>query len=83
MQYNNKEDILVSYGIINRINKNKIIYSGNINNNSKYSLIFNLNNNKLIGIHKNNPKYYNNGIHFKSIINEFILSIKQIIIKID
>jgi len=76
LQYNNKEDILVSYGIINRINKNKIIYSGNINNNSKYSLIFNLNNNKLIGIHKNNSKYYNNGIYFKSIINEFILRYK-------
>ena len=79
LQYNNIEDIFVSYGIINRIDKNKIIYSGNINKNSKYSLIFNLNNNKLIGIHKNNPKYYNynKGIYFKSIINEFILRYKK------
>ena len=49
---NIKDDILVSYGIIKEINDNELIYSGNINNNSNYSLIFNLNNNKLIGIHK-------------------------------
>ena len=61
----NKEEIFVSYGIIKEINKNEIIYKGNINTN--YSLIFNLNNNKLIGIHKNKNKYYNKGICFNNI----------------
>ena len=35
LQYNDIKNILVSYGIINKINKNQIIYSGNINTNSK------------------------------------------------
>ena len=69
LQYNNMNDILVSYGLIKEINKNKIIYTGNIN--SKYSLIFNLSNNKLIGIHNNHSKYYNNGIFLKYIIKEY------------
>ena len=47
---NINNDISVSYGIIKEINKNEIIYTGNINSN--FSLIFNLNNKKLIGIHK-------------------------------
>ena len=62
------KDLSVSYGIINEINKDNIIYRGNIN--SKYSLIFNLSNNKLIGIHKNNKIYYNHGLFFKSIIKD-------------
>ena len=45
--------------------------------NSKNSFIFNLSNNKLIGIHKNNSKYYNKGIFFKLIINEFIYEYKN------
>ena len=69
LQYNNMNDILVSYGLIKEINKNKIIYTGNIN--SKYSLIFNLSNNKLIGIYNNQSKYYNNGIFLKYIIKEY------------
>ena len=77
LQYNDMKNILVSYGIINKINKNQIIYSGNINTNSKYSLIFNLNNNKLIGIHKNNFKYYNKGINFNSIIHKLIYEYKH------
>jgi len=62
------EDILVSYGIIKEKNKNEIIYNGNIDTN--YSFIFNLNNNKLIGIHKNKTNYYNKGICFNNIIKE-------------
>ena len=69
LQYNNMNDILVSYGLMKEINKNKIIYTGNIN--SKYSLIFNLSNNKLIGIYNNQSKYYNNGIFLKYIIKEY------------
>ena len=63
------KDISVAYGIIKEINKDDIIYTGNIN--SKYSLIFNLSNNKLIGIHKNNSIYYNYGLFFKSIIKDY------------
>ena len=69
LQYNNKEDILVSYGIIKQIIKKKLLYTGNIN--SKYSLIFNLSNNKLIGLHNNKSKYYNIGIFFKHIISDY------------
>ena len=69
LQYNNIKDISVSYGIIKEINKDKIKYKDNIN--SIYSLIFNLSNNKLIGMHKSKSKYYNNGIFFQSIINEY------------
>ena len=65
---NNKNEISVSYGIIKEINKNVIVYSGNIQSN--FSLIFNLNTNKLIGIHKSNSYYYNRGIIFKSISKE-------------
>ena len=76
IQFNNIQDISVSYGIIKYINKNKLIYSGNININYNFSLIFNLSKNKLIGIHKNRTKYYNNGIFLNDIINEFIKEYK-------
>ena len=80
-----KNYILVLYGIIKDINKNEIIYTGNINSN--YSFIFNLNNNKLIGIHKDNTKYcYNKGILFKSIIKgikNYLTNINKIGILID
>ena len=80
-----KNYILVLYGIIKDINKNEIIYTGNINSN--YSFIFNLNNNKLIGIHKDNTKYcYNKGIFFKSIIKgikNYLTNINKIGILID
>ena len=68
LQYNNIKEISVSYGIIKGINKDKLIYKGNTNPN--YSLIFNLSNNKLIGINNANSKYYNKGIFLKYIINE-------------
>jgi len=72
---NIKNDILVSYGIIKEIKKNEIVYIGNIN--SKYSLIFNLNNNKLIGIHKNTNNYYNKGINFRSIIKNYLSNMNE------
>ena len=72
IQYNNEKDISVSYGTINDINKSQLIYSGNINLNSYGSPIFNLSNNKLIGIHCIKSKYYNKGIFFKYIIDGFI-----------
>ena len=81
---NKKNDILVSYGIIKDINKNEIIYTGNIN--SKFSLIFHLNNNKLIGIHIKNNIYYNKGIFFKNILKEmknYLTNINEINILVD
>ena len=70
IQCNNK-DIFVSYSLINNINKSELIYNCQLNKNSKYSLIFNLSNNKLIGIYINKSKYYNNGLFFKYIIKEY------------
>ena len=47
-----------------------MIYSSNINLNFKDFPIFDLSNNKLIGISKENSKLFNNGLFFN--INEFI-----------
>ena len=84
INYNNK-DISVTYGIINDINKLELKYIGNIDINSHGLPIFNLSNNKIIGIHINKSKYYNKGIFFKYIelINKYkneidiIIDIKQ------
>ena len=67
MNYNN--DMSVSYGFISNIIDSEIIHYSN--NNSKGALIFNLDNNKIIGLHTNNSLYYNKGIFFKYFINEF------------
>ena len=85
IQYNNVNNVSISYGVIKEINNEQIIYTGNINSISKFSPIFNLSNNKLIGIHKNKSKYYNKGIYFKSIINKNIYynSEVEILIKIE
>ena len=72
---------MATYGIIKGINHEKFKYTGNIN--SKYSLIFNLSNNKLIGIYTRKSKYYNEGIFFKFIINEFIKNYKYYFNEID
>ena len=68
IQYNDTEDISVSYGIINNINRKNLFYLANINLKSNCSLIFNLSNNKLIGIHETNSKSYNKGVFFSHII---------------
>ena len=82
INYNNEKDISVTYGIINDINKSQLIYTGNIDLNSHCLPIFNLSNNKIIGIHINKSKYYNKGIFFNYIelINNYI---NEIDIKID
>ena len=49
-----KQNIYVSYGVINYLNISEIIFSCNINSNSECSPIFNLSNNKIIGIYKKN-----------------------------
>ena len=72
LQINDVDNIFVSYGLLKGMNKTEFIYSGNINKNSKFSLIFNLSNHKLIGIDKKCSKYYNKGIFFKNLIEEFM-----------
>ena len=69
IRYKNINNILISYGIIKEINTDKIIFSGDISLKYKFSPIFNLMNNKLIGIYENDSNNYNKGIFFKNIIN--------------
>ena len=66
----NKKDISVSFGIIEGIIKTDIKYSCYINSNSKNLPIFNLENNKIIGLHQNKSKL-NKGILIKNIIEGF------------
>ena len=75
INYNDINNIFISYGLIKGINNNKIEYTGNINTKYKLSPIF-LYNNKLIGIHNNNNKYIKKGIFLKRNINEFIKRVK-------
>ena len=82
INYNNEKDISVTYGIINDVNKSQLIYTGNIDLNSHGLPIFNLSNNKIIGIHINKSKYYNKGIFFKY-IEMFNKYKNEIDIKID
>ena len=72
LQYNDKNEILVSYGIINDIYESQIKFSCNINSKANGAPIFNLINNKLIGIYKNKFDNYNIAVFFKFIIDEFI-----------
>ena len=71
---NDKEhEISVSYGLINNVIKSEIIYSSYLDfNNRIFTPIFNLSNNKVIGIFKKSGICYNHGIILKDIINEFI-----------
>ena len=87
MHYNKENEISVSFGQIKDIKKSYLFYNGNINS-GRYP-IFNLSNNKLIGIHDNKSSYYNQGIFLKKIIKEFIKKYKynqnpknEIIIKV-
>ena len=66
-----------SFGVIKNINGGKLIGYCNINSDSNGAPIFNLNNNKLIGIYKNNSKYYAKGIFLKFAIKEFIKEVMQ------
>ena len=72
----NKKDISVSFGIIEGIIKNDIKYSCYINSNSKSLPIFDLENNKIIGLYKKKSKY-NKGILIKNIIIDFKLTYKS------
>ena len=73
IHYNNIEkNVSVSYGTINHISNYEIKYSCNLDDNSKFSPIFNSSNNKIIGIHEFNSVYYNKGIFLGNIIKDFL-----------
>ena len=72
IQINNKKEKVVSYGILNNLHKNQIFYSCNLSQNCKNFYIFNLSNNKLIGMNNTIHKDSNKGIFLKYVINQFI-----------
>ena len=73
IHYNNdNKNTSVSYGTINTIKNSEIIYSCNINSKIKICPIFNISNNRIIGIHQFFSKYYNRGFFMNNIISEFI-----------
>ena len=78
IQYDNKDNISVSYGIISDILDKKIKFKVNINSNIKYNIILNLNNNKIIGMLDDKSKIYNNGIFINDLIDQFIYKINNI-----
>ena len=76
INYKNDNNNSVSYGKIKHIKNSEVKYYGNIEQKSVVSLIFNLSNNKLIGIHKSCSKFYNKGLLLKSIIKGFLHKFK-------
>ena len=70
IQYKHQKDISVNFSVINNIFNSQILYNCNLD--SKECLIFNLLNNKLIGIHKENNSYFCKGLFFKDIIKKYI-----------
>ena len=68
------KNICVSYGILNRLNNYDIIHSCSTDNGSSGSPILNLENNKVIGIHKQGSTYfdYNKGTLLKYPLNDII-----------
>ena len=75
LHHNKQEKISVSYGIINYFNKFEFSLFCKINSDETISPIFNLNNNKLIGIYENRSKYTIKGLFFNFIINTFAKTI--------
>ena len=77
IQYFDIKNILVSTGKISDICSNNIFkYLGY--NNTKGSIIFNLKNNKIIGIHIRNKYNKNIGLFFKIIIESFKIKYKNL-----
>ena len=77
INHNNKNDINVTYSIIYNIHNSEITHSNFFKKTDNISLIFNLSNNKLLGINKSDSKKCNQGIIFNLIINEFIDEYKK------
>ena len=75
IQYLNGDEACVSYGILNKINKNDILHICSTDKGSSGSPILNLKNNKVIGIHRGSPdhaKNYNCGTLLKYPLIDFI-----------
>ena len=72
IQYDNKDNISVSYGIINDIYGKEIKYSANTNKYIKDNIILTLNNNKIIGMSDDKSKKYNSGAFINDLIDQFI-----------
>ena len=77
IQYDNRDNILLTYGIINGVCDNEIKYSSNIKSNIKDNIILNLNNNKIIGINKNESNKGKNGMIINDLIDKFIFKINH------
>ena len=75
---NNQNDVLISYNIIHDVNNSEIFYHYKINIKYKYSFIFNLSNNKIIGIYNKNYNKYDKGLLFNFMINEFMKKYKEL-----
>ena len=82
IQYDNKDNILVSYGVINEIFNKEIRYTGNMNTNIKDNIILNLTNNKIIGMDINKSNCYNKGIFINDLIGRFLFKINKKPIKL-
>jgi len=77
IQYIKDKETLISYDIVNDINKKHIRFSNHLTKKNDLSLLFNFDNNKLIGIHKSDFKYSNKGLFIKFIIDKFIQNFKH------
>ena len=75
IQYDDNNNILLSYGVIIDIIKKQIKYLSNIKPNIKDNIILNLNNNKIIGVNDSNKG--KNGMLFNDLIYKFIYKINH------
>ena len=71
IQWNKMKNISFLTGEIKYINKFEIFHSIAIKSNEDVSLIFNLNNNKLLGKHENSIIPFNRGKSFQFLFNEY------------
>ena len=79
IQYPKELNASVSYGIINEINENtnELKHYCNTLKGSSGSPIINLENNKVVGVHKGYSETYNKGTYLKFPINEFLSNKKK------
>ena len=80
IQYDDNNNILLSYGVIIDIFKKQIKYLSNVDLNIKDNIILNLNNNKIIGVNDSNQG--KNGMLFNDLIDRFIYKINKKQIKL-
>ena len=78
INYHNKNNISISFGIINDIHNSEITYISNLSNIPENSPIFNLSNNKLVGLFRRTSENIHKGIFFGFLIDKFIKEYKYI-----